>query len=229
MDPFGKRVKRSKLGDSIKRIAWDLISKHGASAVSLRAIARELRVTPPAIYNYFPSRDALVTAMIIDAFTSFGDSQLEADAAVPRGNLPARMHAIGTAYRAWALEHPQHYQLIFGTPVPGYTMPGELIMPSGARSLRALVSIIEELRVKNKLNLQELPESKPVGDAVFSLWQHYGGRADVLSVSVSVLIWSRVHGLVSLELGGHMPPFGASPEALYEYELTMIKNQFIRE
>lgn len=229
MPSFGKREKQSKLGESIKEAAWNLISKDGASSLSLRAIARELQITAPAIYNYFPNRDALVTTLIIDAFTSFGDSQLEANNAVPKEDIPARMHAIGRSYRQWALKHPQHYQLIFGTPIPGYIMPREQIMPSGARSLRALVSIIDELRSKNKLNVQGLPEIKPVGNIEFAVWQQYGGRVDILCVSVAILIWSRVHGLVSLELGGHFPPFGAGPEALYEYELAAINNQFIKE
>ena len=66
------------LQEAIKETAWKQIAEFGAPALSLRAIARELKITAPAIYNYFPDRDALVTALIIDAYTSFGDSQIEA-------------------------------------------------------------------------------------------------------------------------------------------------------
>ena len=66
------------LQDAIKEAAWRQIAEYGAPALSLRAIARELKITAPAIYNYFPDRDALVTALIIDAYKSFGDSQLQA-------------------------------------------------------------------------------------------------------------------------------------------------------
>src|SRR5678815_2267810 len=95
------------LPEAIKEAAWKQISEYGSAALSLRAIARELKITAPAIYNYFPDRDALVTALIIDAYTSFGDSQLEARDAVPASDVSGRMKAIGLAYRAWAHTHPQ--------------------------------------------------------------------------------------------------------------------------
>ena len=73
-----KKQQIPNLQEAIKETAWKLIAEFGAPALSLRAIARALSITAPAIYNYFPDRDALVTALTIDAFTSFGDFQLKA-------------------------------------------------------------------------------------------------------------------------------------------------------
>jgi AcrR family transcriptional regulator len=78
-----KKNQIPNLRDAIKQTAWSQIAEYGAPSLSLRAIARELKISAPAIYNYFPDRDALVTALIIDAYQSFGDSQLEARDAVP--------------------------------------------------------------------------------------------------------------------------------------------------
>jgi hypothetical protein len=61
------------------------------------------------------------------------------------------------------------------------------------------------------------------------MWKTYGGEANVLSLSVAMVIWSRVHGIVSLEIGGNLPPFGTKGDALYLYELASIKQQFIKE
>src|SRR5258705_304215 len=96
-----KKKQIPNLHEAIKETAWKQIAGFGAPALSLRAIARELKITAPAIYNYFPDRDALVTALIIDAFTSFGDWQLEARDSVPEKDLLGRMNAIGMAYRNW--------------------------------------------------------------------------------------------------------------------------------
>src|SRR5512143_3736128 len=115
------------LQTAIKETAWKQIAEFGAPTLSLRAIARELGITAPAIYNYFPRRDDLVTALIIDAYTSFGDSQIEARDAVAADDLSGRMLAIGVAYRDWALAYPQRYQLLFGTPIPGYEAPMEKV------------------------------------------------------------------------------------------------------
>lgn len=217
------------LKEQIKETAWRQIAELGAPTLSLRAIARELKISAPAIYNYFPDRDALVTALIIDAYTAFGDSQLAARDEFPEEDLKGRLMAIGLAYRTWAHTHPQRYQLIFGTPIPGYAAPLMEVLPSAARSLGALVSVVEQLRASGKLNVTSFPEVKQEYKFSFEIWKSYGGDVDMLSLSVAMLIWSRVHGLVSLEIANNLPPFGASGDELYQFELDSIARQFIKE
>lgn len=214
------------LQEAIKETAWQQISQQGAPALSLRAIARQLGITAPAIYNYFADRDALVTALIIDAYTSFGDAQLAARDSVSAEDLEKRMDAIGRAYRQWALTYPERYQLIFGTPIPGYAAPMEQVLPSAARSLSALVSVIDSLRIAGRLNAPGFPTVHPDFLPAFEMWKRFGGDYDPLSLSVSILIWARVHGLVSLEIGHQIPSFGPDGAALYEYEMQSIKKQF---
>ena len=224
-----KKKQIPNLQEAIKETAWKQIAEFGASALSLRAIARELKISAPAIYNYFPDRDALVTALIIDAFTSFGDSQLEARDLFPANDHAGRMKAIGLAYRDWAHTYPQRYQLIFGTPIPGYKGPVDKILPSSARSLSALVSVVEGMRTAGKLNIDTFPKVQAEYQASFELWKSHGGEAHILSLSVAMVIWTRVHGIVSLEIQGNLPPFGAKGDSLYLYELTSIRQQFLKE
>jgi len=216
------------LREAIVDTAWRQIAEFGAPALSLRAIARELTISAPAIYNYFPSRDDLVTALIIDAYTSFGDSQLAARDAVPASQSTERLKAIGVAYRTWAHTHPQRYQLIFGTPIPGYEAPLMEVLPSAARSLSALVSVVEQIRAAGKLTVRTFPQVKTEYKVSFETWKKFGGDVDMLSMSVAMIIWSRVHGLVSLEIANNLPPFGASGDELYLYELNSIARQFIK-
>jgi len=224
-----RNAAQTDLQEAIKDTAWKQIAETGAPALSLRAIARELGITAPAIYNYFPRRDDLVTALIIDAYTSFGDSQLAARDAVAAEDLEGRMRAIGMAYREWALKYPQRYQLIFGTPIPGYEAPVERVMPAGARSMSALVSVVVGLRAAGKLNAEGFPLVMPGYEEQLEVWKIFVGQADALSISVAILIWARVHGLVSLEIAGNTPPFGARGDALYQYEMESIRKQFIKE
>ena len=224
-----KKKQIPNLQEAIKETAWKQIAEFGAPTLSLRAIARDLKITAPAIYNYFPSRDELVTALIIDAYKSFGDSQLEARDVVPLEDIEGRMMAIGVAYRNWAHTYPQRYQLIFGTPLPGYEAPLMEGLPSAARSLSALVSVVEQLRVTKKLNVTTFPDVKAEYKFSFETWKKYGGDVDILSMSVAMVIWSRVHGIVSLEIAGNLPPFGASGDDLYLYEMNSISHQFIKE
>jgi AcrR family transcriptional regulator len=223
-----RRTQIKNLQERIKETAWKQIAEFGAPALSLRAIARELKITAPAIYNYFPDRDALVTALIIDAYKSFGDSQLEARDAIPAIDLMGRMKAIGMAYRIWAHTYPQRYQLIFGTPIPGYEAPLMEVLPSAARSLSALVSVVEQLRIAGKLNVKSFPEVKKEYQVSFETWKKYGGDVDMLSMSVAMVIWSRVHGIVSLEIANNLPPFGVNGDELYLFELDSLARQFVK-
>jgi AcrR family transcriptional regulator len=224
-----KRKQIPNLQEAIKETAWKQIAEFGAPTLSLRAIARELKITAPAIYNYFPNRDALVTALIIDAYTSFGDSQLAARDAIPEDQHLQRLFAIGVSYRQWAITHPQRYQLIFGTPIPGYEAPKMEVLPSAARSLSALVSVIDQLRLANQLQSEDYPTIQPGYEPQFEIWKGFAGDYHILSLAVSMLIWSRVHGLVSLEISNNMPPFGINGDALYLYEINSIAKQFIKE
>lgn len=223
-----KKSQHPNLQEAIKDMAWKQIAETGASTLSLRAIARELKITAPAIYNYFPDRDALVTALIIDAYTSFGDYQLASRDAQAGDDLAGRLRAIGFSYRQWALDYPQRYQLIFGTPLPNYQAPMMEVLPSAARSLSALVSAVDELRIANKLQAENFPSIQPGYEPMFDVWRGFAGNYDIFSLSVAMIIWSRVHGLVSLEVSGNMPPFGVDGSALYHYEIESIINQFIK-
>ena len=217
------------LQDAIKETAWKQIAEYGAPALSLRAIARELKITAPAIYNYFPDRDALVTALIIDAYTSFGDWQLEARDLVSTDDPRKKMEAIGLAYRNWAHNFPQRYQLIFGTPIPGYKAPAEKVFPSSARSISALFSVVEELRAVGKLSIESVPTVNDKYKAYYEQWRRYAGEVHPHSLFVAMIIWARVHGIVSLEIQGNLPPFGKKGDALYLFELNSNARQFIKE
>jgi len=224
-----KKKQIPHLQEAIKETAWKQIAEFGAPALSLRAIARELKITAPAIYNYFADRDALVTALIIDAFTSFGDSQLEARDSVKETDLIGRFKAIGVAYRDWAHINPQRYQLIFGTPIPGYQPPAEKILPSSTRSISALFSVVDSIHTAGKLKIDSYPEVKSEYRAHYNLWKEQVGNINPLSMFVAMLIWSRVHGVVSLEIQGGLPPFGKKGDALYLSELNFIAEQFVKE
>ena len=224
-----KKKQIPNLQDAIKETAWKQIAQFGAPALSLRAIAREFKISAPAIYNYFPDRDALVTALIIDAFTSFGDSQLDARDSIPAEDLDGRFRAIGIAYRKWAHTYPQRYQLIFGTPIPEYEAPIDKVFPSSARSIMALFSVVESFRAAGKLTVDTFPTVKKEYQVHFDLWRAQVGDLHPVSHFVAMVIWARVHGLVSLEIQGNLPPFGESGDELYLYEIDSIAKQFIKE
>jgi AcrR family transcriptional regulator len=222
-----RKEEQVDLPRKIREVAWEQTAKEGAASLSLRGIARELNITAPAIYNYYPSRDDLVTELIIDAFKSLGDSQKAALMAISSDDHCNSLRAVARSYREWALQYPQRYQLIFGTPIPGYHAPMDRTQPAAAYSLSNLVDVIEVTRLNGHLHVEKEFTFSDEKLVQFQAWQQIGAHADVQSFSIAVLVWSRVHGLVSLELGNQFPPFGPDPSFLYDYEIENFITQFI--
>ena len=96
-----------------------------------------------AIYRYFPSRDDLLTALIIEGYDAIGEAAEKADAAWPPDDHAGRWLAVCRAVRDWALAHPHEYALVYGSPVPGYQAPQQTIAPA-ARAATVYGKIISD-------------------------------------------------------------------------------------
>src|SRR5262245_11649263 len=131
-----ERLREATISE-IKAVARQQMADQGLAALSLGAIARTMGLTTPALYRYFANRDALVTALIVEAYQELGTALEQADAAAPNNDYAARFSSLACAYREWAIAHPHDYTLIYGTPIPGYHAPREQTVPVAARILLA--------------------------------------------------------------------------------------------
>ncbi|TYB58528.1 TetR/AcrR family transcriptional regulator [Nonomuraea sp. PA05] len=118
---------RAELTKEITDIARRQLATEGAGGLSLRAVAREMGMVSSAIYRYFPSRDDLLTALIIDSYNALGAAVEHAEATSPREDHLGRWLAACHAVRDWGVAHPHEYALIYGSPVPGYQAPQDTI------------------------------------------------------------------------------------------------------
>lgn len=203
-----KNEQQTNLQEAIKDAAWKQIAKYGAPALSLRAIARELRITAPAIYNYFPDFDALVTALIIDAFTSFGQALEAARDALPKEDFVGRFTAVGVAYRSWAVAHPQHFLLIFGVPLPGVDFSPDKLGPAPLNSFLVLVGVLDEAQRAGVLHPPEgYVHWTPALQAQAQVLCEMHIASDPLAIYLATEAWAKVHGLTALELYGYLPSF----------------------
>ena len=228
MSPRPKQnIQQENLHDRIKETAWKQIADKGAAALSLRAIARELGITAPAIYNYYPRRDDLVTALIVDAFVSFGQAQKESDN--PDRSPAERLRTLGMAYRDWAMKYPQRYYLIFGTPIPGYHAPAEITLPAAAGSLIPLMGVLDAGLQTGKLKVDNLALKTPALSSMLDAWKQNIQGPDVEVLYLAIVIASRVHGLVSMEIGEQIPGFIVDPGEVYRREVENILYQYLEE
>ena len=196
---------RRELTAAILDSARRQLASEGAAALSLRAIARELDMASSAIYRYFPSRDALLTQLIIDAFNSLADDVATAESAVPRSDLGGRFRAIGRAVRTWALAHEHEWSLVYGTPVPGYAAPQDTIGPA-TRVTELLVAIIADAAARG---LQPgLPVPTPAAARalapILRVLAEQGITVPAELMFRGLMAWTLMFGAVSFELFGQV-------------------------
>ncbi|MEU6758169.1 TetR/AcrR family transcriptional regulator [Streptomyces sp. NPDC046685] len=192
---------RIEVTAAIKDEARRRLAAEGAAKLSLRAVARELGMVSSALYRYFPSRDELLTALIIDAYDSLGAAAEAADArALGSGTAPhSRWIAVCEAVRAWALEHPHEYALIYGSPVPGYSAPMDTVGPA-SRVANVLIGILRAAHQGRGLALPPLPSTlRPEADRMTAEFAE-GLPPQVTAALVAA--WAQLVGLVSFELFG---------------------------
>ncbi|MFN8485809.1 MAG: TetR/AcrR family transcriptional regulator [Anaerolineae bacterium] len=197
------------------------IAREGAASLSLRGIATAMGMTAPALYRYFDSRDDLVTALIVDGYTSFNDALEAASASAPADNPTYRLLALGRAYRAWANTHPQQYALVFGTPLPGYHAPTEITLPVARHGMAVIVKAVQALLDERRI-ARALDESIEV-ETQSAAWRG-GSTTDTpsLALRLALAAWTALHGFVSLELFNHLQPLVGDPTDLFEAELAAL-------
>ena len=217
--PTARARARAELTDEIKAVARRHLAEQGSAALSLRAVAREVGMVSSAVYRYFPSRDDLLTALIVDAYNAVGEAAEQALAGRRRAGVVSRWVTVSKAIRAWALAHPHEYALIYGSPVPGYAAPPDTIDPASRVSV-ALMRIVADGGASGEIDTQE---SMAVPRAVHADFANI--RALVAPdlpdavVSRALLAWSTLFGSISLEMFGHLHNVIHDFDAYFELQM----------
>ncbi len=220
--PLSRRARyRAATREEAKDIALRQLAEGGTGAVSLNAIGKEMGVSGPALYRYFASRDALLTELIVDAYGDLAATIETADVAARQGDEAAtreRLRALSAALRAWTLAQPHRYLLLYGTPVPGYVAPAGTV----PLARRGLAPILDALAALPSLAAAADPRLSTL-DAQLAAW----ARETDQQIPGSVLRrgmtwWTRLHGLLSLEIEGHFAGMGFDPALLYDAEVDAL-------
>jgi AcrR family transcriptional regulator len=211
---------RADMTAQIKRIAREHLAVDGAN-LSLRAVARDLGVVSSAVYRYFDSRDALLTALIIDGYNSLGATAEQAEAAVARRDLSGRWMALGRSIRAWSVERPHDYALLYGSPVPGYAAPLDTIGPA-SRPVLVMTALLRDGVERKVLTASDrLP--KPVRADL----ERIGVDPGFAGIPPAVLArgmtaWAQVFGSISFELFGRLTNAVTDYDAYFDHQLRAM-------
>jgi AcrR family transcriptional regulator len=222
---------RTELSREIKEEARRQLADAGANGLSLRAVARELGMVSSALYRYYPSRDDLLTALIIDAYDAIGEAA-ERAAGTPGASARDRWAAACHAIRDWARSHPHEYALIYGSPVPGYRAPQSTVGPASRVPL-AFVGVVAEAAASGELAWPAgaapgaLDPRGPVGTALAAQAAELSATLGLTEVPPQALIgaviaWTQLFGMISFELFGQFVGSFEPADALFDRAVLQL-------
>lgn len=215
---------REELRLKIIETAREQMGTRGANELSLRAIARELGMASSAVYRYFPSRDDLLTALIIDGYTAIGETVEAADARAPRDAYLDRWLAVCRALREWALANPHVYALVYGSPIPGYQAPAGTVEPA-TRDKIVYGRIVSDAYRAGALRLpqeQLTADLTPLADDTARLRQAVLPDVPDAVAVAALTAWAGLFGMLGLELFGHFNQVIENRSAMFDEAITNL-------
>ncbi len=233
-----QRSRRRTLA-GLKAAALEEVREVGAPALALRSVARRAGMSPAGLYRYVESRDGLLTLLIADGYDDVADhldvalGRPAAQAADAPPTVPliagqdagpaTRMTAVALAYRAWAVDHPHEFGLIFGDPVPGYVAPPQ--GPTTTAMSRVGLALATPVIEAFEAGRLTIPPAMAATDLQAAVRPMEALAPDLPSELYLLLLtmWGRLHGQVSLEVFGHhawLFPDGCEP--LYRADVAAL-------
>lgn len=209
---------RAELTFEIKEAARRQLAGSGAAELSVRAVARELGMVSSAVYRYFPSRDDLLTALIVDAYEALARALATADSRVTRSQYRRRWIGACKAMRRWARDNPHEYSLIYGSPVPGYQAPRDTVEPAG-RVFVGFLGIIGDAVAAGALSApgRRGPPSARLEAQLAAVARQFGADIPTPVLAATFLAIGQLSGLISLELYGHFVGTLDPTEPFFDY------------
>ncbi|SKT94027.1 TetR family transcriptional regulator [Mycobacteroides abscessus subsp. massiliense] len=225
--PTRREERRRATVDEIKRLARAQLNANGYGGLSLRAVAREMRMSSPAVFRYFPNQSDLITALCVDAYTDLADTlgvARERDAAA----APiARMGTVFSAFRGWALANPADFALIHGTPIPGYHAPESATGPAAARTMATVLETYLDALGAGAATIDgtNLPDNITLGGLGARLLEPHNSALTALTPAAAAAAhsgWAAVLGFVISELWGNLPNLVSDTDVLFAAHLRTV-------
>ena len=207
---------RAQVRAEVKQAALDQLAQAGPAGVSISAIGKQLGVSGPALYRYFASRDDLLTELVIDAYHDLANALAAAASPVPDGDSHGRFEALASAYRRWAVAEPHRYRLLFGPPLPGYEAHAQRLVEASWAAMNLLLEVLRGFAAG------AAEPSGPLASELTAWAQQGNQRVDPGTALHAILIWSQLHGIVSLEIAGNFASMSIDADQLFEIQLAAI-------
>jgi AcrR family transcriptional regulator len=226
--------RRDRLRESTKSeilgTARALLVSDGLPGVTLRAISREIGMTAPALYRYYPSLDSLLEQLCVTLFDEC-TGHIKA-ASSPGPGVGERLGAACRAFREWSREHPAEFTVMFSSPadaVGGLPVADGVDAPiyaAGMRFCAVYLRLFEELWAAAPFPVPADDELPPeLHDQLATFRAQSGTLLPVGGLQVYLSCWIRLYGMVALEVFGHLKFALTDGEPMFETELAACADQ----
>lgn len=221
--PTSRRERlRAETLQEIQATARKMLVSEGWDGLSLRAIARAMGMSAPALYRYYASREDLIAAMVT-ALKYEMTAALE-QARDAESGIAARLLAVGRAFRTWAVQHPAEFALVFTSAASGLDRPStSAIDEAGDRFGQVFGSLITELYLQKPFPIPADDEIEPALARELAAW--CDGFPVPLPIGVSQVFlscWIRLYGTVSMEVFGQLKFALSDASPMFEAELRNL-------
>lgn len=210
----------------IKDTARRLLVEHGSEGLTLRAIAREMGLTAPALYRYYPSREDLVEHLVADFYDEVCGALAVARDAAPADDPGAPVLAVSRAFRSWALAHPGEFGLLFGSPITGVDPDADRDGPAHAASLRFAVLFGELVARLWQRRPFPVPADDELDPGLAGQLRDWSAEVPLPlplgALQVFLSCWIRLYGAVCIEAFGHLRFAVEDAGAIFEAELRSL-------
>jgi AcrR family transcriptional regulator len=218
---------RAETTEEIKQTARRILVEQGPEAVTLRAIARDMGVTAPALYRYFESHEELLRRIVGDIFGELAEeihAAIEAAAAASGGDMGVKMAAACQGFRQWALAHKAEFALLFGTPLPGINVEDDDFCEECARRFAGtFYELFLELWRKNPFPVPSPEEIDPgLREQLVRYRDGIGAEVPLGALLTFLRCWVRLYGIVSMEVFGHLGFALDDPAPIFEITLAEL-------
>jgi AcrR family transcriptional regulator len=190
----------------IKALAREQLAEHGPGGLSLRAIARRLRMASSALYRYYTSVNDLVTELVVEAYDCLADTIADAVGHHPDDRPAERWWALAHAYRAWALAHRADFALIFGTPLPGYQAPEQATARAAGRATGLALSLYTDAVSAGAAdpNRGQVPATLEVGPLLPALLAEINPDCPPQLAGITLSAYASLLGYLNTEIFGSL-------------------------
>lgn len=213
----------------ITETARRILVEEGPEAVTLRAIAREMGMTAPALYRYFGSHGELLRHLVGELFNELTGELTAALRRVPEGDMSGKFLTASRRFRTWALAHPREYALLFGAPVRGIDDQEQADFAEECARQFGWTFMALFLELWNKSPFP-VPADDEIDPVLLPQLRRY--RDDVVGVDLPLGVvqqflkcWIRLQGGVSLEVFGHLEFALADAAPMFELMLAETSPQ----